>query len=66
MTKIWNWEDEANDLLTIDQIIAELSGLKIIRAEVRRLEKMFPDRDDIRNQGTTFVNVAFVRAKKGG
>ena len=64
MSGVWGFE--IDELMTPEQIVELLPGLEIERAEVRRIEDLFPAPDDPRGHGSSAANVAFVRARKPG
>jgi len=62
MGEVWGFAED--ELLSPEQIAALLPGLEIEKAEVRRLENVFPSHDDPRAHKGSPANVAFVRARK--
>lgn len=60
MAKVWPFPEE--DLTTPDELVAELPGFDIERAEVRRMEVF--TKDDPRATAGTRANVAIVRARR--
>jgi SAM-dependent methyltransferase len=62
MGEVWGFAED--ELLSPEQIAALLPGLEIEKAEVRRLENVFPSHDDPRAHKGSSANVAFVRARK--
>ena len=61
MSEVWNFAED--ELLSPEQIVVLLPGLEIEKAEVRRLQDIFPG-DDPRAQEGSSANIAFVRARK--
>ena len=49
-----------DDLMSVEEIVANLPGLAILRAEVRQVENPFGNED----AGQSTANVALVRAQK--
>lgn len=62
MAEVWSFD--AEDLMTVEGIVALLPDLVIEKAEVRHVPDMFADADDPRGHAGAAANVAFVRAKK--
>jgi 2-polyprenyl-3-methyl-5-hydroxy-6-metoxy-1,4-benzoquinol methylase len=62
MAEVWNFD--ADDLLTVERIVALLPGLAIEKAEVRHMPDMFTEANDPRGHTGAAANVAFVRARK--
>lgn len=61
MAEVWHFA--ADELVTVEQIVAMLPGLDIIRAEVRHISDMF-GADDPRAYAGPSAEVVFVRAKR--
>ncbi len=59
MSEVWNFAED--ELMSPEQIVELLPGLKIEKAEVRRLPDVFSDR---RAEKDSSANVALVRARK--
>jgi len=60
MAQVWGFDP--GDLITRDQIVAQLSGMEIELAEVRQVKNPFFD-DGSGKRKDNSANVAFVRAK---
>ena len=61
MAEVWNFAED--ELLSPEEIVGLLPGVEIEKAEVRRLQDVFPD-DDPRAHSGSSANVAIVRARK--
>ena len=61
MAEVWGFAED--ELLSPEQIVGLLPGVEIEKAEVRRLQNIFPDGDPRAHSGAS-ANVAFVRARK--
>jgi SAM-dependent methyltransferase len=61
MAEVWNLAED--ELLSPEEIVGLLPGVEIEKAEVRRLQDVFPD-DDPRAHSGSSANVAIVRARK--
>ena len=60
MSDVWGFGED--DLMTPEQIVAQLPELEIEKAEVKRIEDPFASPDDPRGYGGSTANVALVRA----
>lgn len=58
------WDFDADELMSVEQIVGLLPGMTIEKAEVRHIRDMFPDTDDPRSYAGPAADVAFVRARK--
>ncbi len=58
------WGMDADEFVTVDDIVELLPGLTIEKAEVRHVPDMFADAEDPRGHAGPAADVAFVRARR--